>query len=175
METGWKERLKKAGWPVLSYVVISLLAAVFAIIRLAAGGKDSGTGVTLWEVVLFLIVPVLFLAAGYLGTAKCGFGKLKAYKVLLFSAVFSALLLGLWYVLLELYVLLNLPAAEGGYALDLWLRKTMITYGYEFTYLGNTDMYRYTVLPLIHFVIRILYWLCYLWGNRIYISRTNRK
>lgn len=175
MKTGWKSIVRKAGVIVLSYVVISLIAVFTALIRQSVRGMNSDVKVTWWEVMQLFIVPGLFLVAGYIGTAKCGLKKLKWYWVLLAAVVFSALLLVLWYVWLEGYVLCNLPAAEGGYAIDLLLRKTIITYGYEYTYLAKTDKYRYVVLPLIHFVVRILYWLCYLWGNRICISRGNQK
>lgn len=175
MEAGWKNRIRRAGVIVLSYVVISLIAVLTALIRQSVRGTDSNVRLTWWEVLQFFIVPGLFLAAGYIGTAKCGLKRLNGYRVLLAAVVFSALLLGLWYVWLEGYVLCNLPAAEGSYAADLLLRKSMITYGYEYTYLANTDTYRYVVLPLIHFGVRILYWLCYLWGNRICISSGNHK
>lgn len=175
METGWKGSVKRAGWPVLSYVVISLLAVVLAVIRLAIRGEDSDVKVTWWELLQLFLVPALFFAAGYLGAAKCGLEKRKPQQAFLAAVIFSAVLLGLWYVWLEGYVLCNLPAAECGTALDLWLRKRMIVDGYEYTWLANTDMYRYAVLPLLHFAVRILCWMCYLWGNRKAASRRRSK
>lgn len=175
METGWKDSAKKAGWPVLSYSVISLLAVVLAVVRLVVRGEDSDVKVTWWELLQLFFVPALFFAAGYLATAKCGLKKIKAQTAFLAAMIFSALLLGLWYVWLDGYVLCNLPAAECGIAIDLWLRKRMIAYGYEYTYLANTDMYRYAVLPLLHFAVRVLCWMCYLWGNRKAVSRRKSK
>lgn len=175
METGWKDSVKKAGWPVLSYIVISLLAVVLAVVRLVVRGEDSDVKVTWWELLQLFFVPALFFAAGYLATAKCGLKKIKAQTAFLAAMIFSALLLGLWYVWLDGYVLCNLPAAECGIAIDLWLRKRMIAYGYEYTYLANTDMYRYAVLPLLHFAVRVLCWMCYLWGNRKAVSRRKSK
>ncbi|MGN1083800.1 MAG: hypothetical protein ACI4QX_02250 [Lachnospiraceae bacterium] len=177
MGTGWKNVGKRAGWAVLSYLVISMIAVVFHVIRLSLRGDGYNEETSWWEVLEFIIFPGLFLLAGYIGTMRCEFEKIKAYRALLFAAVFSAALLGLWYVLQEVYVLCNLPAAEGGCALDLSLRRMNITYGYEYTVLAKTDMYRYVILPLVHFFVRILYWLCYLWGNRICVSRRekNRK
>ena len=158
----------------VSYIVISIIVAFFSGMR-QSFQKNDGAGISVWVVLLFFIVPLLFFLAGYLGTTKFGFEKLKVHRVLLWSTVFSAVLLGLWYVLLELYALCNLPAAEGSYLPDLWLRKTIVTYGYEYRYLQETDLYRYVILPLIHFVFRIIYWLFYMWGNRICVSGRNKR
>lgn len=168
-----KEKTGKFGksvlWTILSYVVISVIAAVCTMIRGMVQGEENG--VTFWMIVELLLIPALFVLAGYLGTAKCEFEKFKTYKVWLFSVVFSLVLLGLWYVLLEAYVLLNLPVAEGICALDLFLRRSTIVRDYEVLFLSQTDAYRYGILPGIHFAVRIVYWLLYMWGNRIGVSK----
>ena len=79
-------------------------------------------------------------------------------------------MLVLWYVLLELYVVFNLPVAEGSLVLDLFLRKITVVQEYAVKYLRETNVYRYGILPGIHFVFRILYWLLYMLGNRKYAS-----
>lgn len=175
METGWKDTVKKAGWLVLSYVVISLLAVVLVVLRQMVRGGDSDVMVTWWELLQLFIVPALFFAAGCLSTAMGGLKRIKTSKAFLTAVIFSAVLLGLWYVWMDGYVLCNLPAAECGIAIDLWLRKRMIAYGYEYTWLANTDMYRYAVLPLLHFAVRVLCWMCYLWGNRRTAPRGSSK
>ena len=158
---------KKIGWAILTYVVISFLVGISREMRIALqeGKAANGSGVLILE---FVLVPVLFLLAGYLCSAGFGLGKFKTYRVLLLSAGFSGLLLLLWYIFLELYVVLNLPVAEGGYALDLFLRKIIMVQGYR------TDTYRDVILPLLHFILRIVYWLFYLWGNRVYVSKQKK-
>ena len=168
-----KEKTGKFGrcvlWTVLSYVVISVIAGVCSVIR---GAVQGGTnGVTFWMVVELLLVPVLFVLAGYLGTVKCGFDRFKSYKVWLFAALFSGVLLALWYLLLEVYVVFNLPVAEGVSAIDMFLRRVTVVENYTVLFLSQTDGYRYGILPMIHFVVRIVYWLLYLWGNRIGVSK----
>ncbi len=173
-----KEKTSKFGksmlWAVVSYVVISVIAGVCSVAR---SSMQGGSGVTVsWFVILELILfPVLFYIAGYLGSKKCGFEKFKTYKVWLLSAGFSAVLMLLWYVVLEVYVLLNLPAAEGSFALDLFLRKITVVQDYEVLYLKETDGYKYVILPLIHFVFRLVYWLLYALGNRKYAMEQKRK
>lgn len=171
MESKWKKFAKSAGSAVLSYVVISLLVAVLAVIRMSLPEGEEG-GVTWWEILQFLVIPVLFYGLGYLLTDKFGFGKIKWYGVLIGSVVFSGVLFAMWYVLLDAYVLLNLPAAEGSYAIDLWLRKILIVKDYVYLYLAETDAYRYVILPLLHFLFRILYWLLYFLGNRRCIRKS---
>ena len=164
---------KSVLWTVLSYVVISVIAVVCSVIR---GSVQGGTnGVTVWMIVEFLLFPVLFVLAGYLGTVKCGFGKFKSYMVWLFAVVFSGALLALWYFVLEMYVLLNLPVAEGVSAIDMFLRRVTVVKEYTVLFLSETEGYRYGILPMIHFVMRIVYWLLYLWGNRMGVSKEKRK
>ncbi len=164
-----KEKTGKLGksvlWAVLSYVEISVIAGICAVIR---GSVQSGsdTSVSWFMFVELVLFPVLFYVAGYLGSKKYEFTKFATYKVWLFSFAFSAVVLGLWYVLLVPYVLLNLPAAEGSYVLDMFLRETTIVREYEILFLENTDVYKYVILPLVHFVFRMVYWLLYALGNR---------
>lgn len=163
------EKRKKFGksvlWTVLTYVVISVIAGVCSVLRGSLQG-ESGAAIS-WFVVLELVLfPVLFYVAGYIGTKKFDFEKFKSYKVWLFMIGFSGILLLLWYVLLDVYVLLNLPAAEGSLTLDLFLRKITVVVDYEVLYLKETDLYRYGLLPVIHLVFRMLYWLFYVLGNR---------
>lgn len=174
METEKKERklLKCIGWTILSYLLISVLAGVCTLIRMATAGDDVGK-VSGFMILELGLMPALFLIAGYLGSAKFEFEKMKLHKVLLFATGFSILLLLLWYVFMDAYVLLTLPAVEGSYALDLALRKTTVVRDYEVLFLANTDGYRYAALPLIHFGFRVLHWMFYLWGNRWYISGKN--
>lgn len=174
MEKEKKERklLKCVGWTILSYLLLSLIAAVCSFVRVATQGED-GEQISGFMILELCLVPVLFLIAGYYGSAKFEFNRMKTARVLLFATGFSLLLLLLWYVFMEAYVLLNLPAAEGSYALDLALRKTILVRDYEVLFLANTDGYRYAVLPLIHFGFRVMHWLFYLWGNRWYVGKQN--
>ena len=148
-------------------MVISVIAGVCSVIRRSIQGGNDGT-VSWFMIVELVLIPVLFYVAGGIGSKKYEFQKFKTGKVWLFSLLFSAALLGLWYVLLEGYVILNLPAAEGSYALDMFLRKTTVVQEYEVKYLSETDGYKYVILPLIHFVFRMVYWLLYSLGNRKY-------
>lgn len=161
---------KSVGWAILTYVVISVIAGVLWFACGFARGEGASK-VSGGAVLLLFLMPVLFLLAGYIGSKVNEFGKFKTYKVWLFATGFSLLLLLLWYVFEGLYVVLNLPVGVGGYALDVALRKTTIVRDYEILFLANTNAYKYAVLPLIHFVFRIIYWLFYLWGNRMYVSK----
>lgn len=159
----WKSVL----WAVLSYVVISVMAGVCHVV---AGSMQSDVSTKIpWFVILEVVLfPVLFFAAGYWGSKKYEFEKFKAYKVWIFAIAFSAVLMLLWYVMLEVYVMLNLPAAEGSFALDLFLRRTTVVKDNAVLFLKETDGYKYVILPLIHCVFRLLYWLLYALGNRKY-------
>lgn len=173
-----KEKTSKFGksvlWAVLTYLAISIIAGVCSVIR---GSVQSGNDAKVsWVMILELVLfPMLFYVAGYLGSKKYEFKKFATYKVWLFSFLFSAALLGLWYVLLEAYVVLNLPAAEGSYALDLFLRRTTVVQEYEVKFLAETDGYKYVILPLIHFVFRMVYWLLYALGNKKYARMQKEK
>lgn len=173
-----KEKTSKFGksvlWAVLSYLVISIIAGICSVIRGSVQGEDAAS-VTWFMFVELVLIPVLFYVAGGIGSKKYEFQKFKTGKVWLFSFLFSAALLGLWYVLLEGYVLFNLPAAEGSYALDLFLRKTTVIQDYTVLYLSETDGYKYVILPLIHFVFRMVYWLLYSLGNRKYAMEQKAK
>ena len=168
-----KEKTSKFGksvfWTVLSYVVISVIAGVCSLVR---GSMQGGSGATIsWFMIPELILfPVLFYTAGYLGSKKYEFEKFKTYKIWLFSIGFSAVLMLLWYVMLEIYVVFNLPVAEGCLALDLFLRKITVVQDYSVLYLRETNGYKYVILPLIHFGFRMIYWLLYALGNRRYVS-----
>lgn len=173
-----KEKTGKFGksvlWAVASYLVISVIAGVCSVIRGSMQGESGAT--VSWFVILELVLfPVLFYVAGYLGSKKYEFEKFKTYKIWLCSVGFSAVLLLLWYVLLEAYVVLNLPVAEGSLAPDLFLRKLTVVQEYEVKYLKETDGYRYVILPLIHFVFRMVYWLLYSLGNRKYAVTQKAK
>ena len=164
-ETG-KKFGKSVVWAILSYVVISVIAGVCSVLR---GGMEEGSNGELWFMMFELVLfPILFYVSGYIGSKVYDFEKFKGYKAWLFIFGFSGLLLLFWYVLLEVYVLLNLPAAEGSLALDLFLRKVTVVIDYAVLYLKETDMYKYGILPGIHFVFRMLYWLLYVLGNRKY-------
>ena len=165
---------KSVIWTVASYVVISVIAGICWILwgfgRGAGSAKVSGEAL-----VMLAVVPVLFLLAGVMGAKTRVHDKLKASKVVLASLVFSLVLLLLWYVCNGVYVVLNLPAGVGSYALDVALRKTIIVDEYEVKYWANTNTYKYVVLPLIHFVFRMLYWLFYLWGSRMGKPREQKR
>ncbi|MBR6537062.1 MAG: hypothetical protein IKT67_07650 [Lachnospiraceae bacterium] len=173
-----KEKTSKFGksvlWAVLSYLVISVIAVICSVIRKSVQGEDS-SAVTWFMFVELVLFPILFYVAGYLGSKKYEFQKFATYKVWLFSFIFSVALLGLWYVFMVPYVLLNLPAAEGSYALDLFLRKTTVTQEYTVLYLSETDGYKYVILPLVHFVFRFVYWLFYALGNRNYAREQKER
>ncbi len=173
-----KEKTGKFGksvlWAVLSYVVISVIAGICSVIRGSVTGDNDGV-VSWFMIVELVLIPVLFYIAGSLGSKKYEFRKFGTGKVWLFAFLFSAALLGLWYVLMVPYVLLNLPAAEGSYALDLFLRKTTVTQDYVVLYLKETDGYKYVILPLIHFVFRMIYWLLYALGNRNYAQEQKAR
>ncbi len=161
-------------WTVLSYVVISLIASVCHVV----GGNlqdDGGAEISWFAILEVAIMPVLFYIAGYFGSDKYDFEKFKTYKIWIFAAGFSAILMVLWYFALEAYVLLNLPAAEGSYALDLFLRKITVVKDYTVLYLKETDEYKYVILPLIHFAFRLVYWLLYALGNRKYVKGQKRN
>ncbi len=164
-----KEKTGKFGksvlWAVLSYVVISVIAGVCYVMH---GG--NGSKVSWFMIVELILFPVLFYGAGYLGSKKFELEKFKTYKVWLFAAGFSAVLMLLWYFLMDAYVMLSLPAEVGSLALDLFLRKTIVVQDYEVLYLMETDGYKYVLLPLIHFVFRLVYWLLYALGNRKYAT-----
>ena len=160
---------KRLLWTVLSYVAISVIAVVCSVIRSSVQGESDG--VTLWMGVELILFPVLFLLAGYFVTVKGDLGRFKSYMVWLFATVFSGVLLVLWYFVLEAYVLLNLPAAEGVTAIDMFLRKITVIKDYTVLYLSETEGYRYVTLPLIHFALRIVYWLLFFLGNRIGVSK----
>ena len=165
---------KSVLWAVASYVVISVIAGVCSVIRGSMQGESGAT--VSWFVILELVLfPGLFYAAGYLGSKKYEFEKFQTYKIWLFSFGFSAVLLLLWYVLLEAYVVLNLPAAEGSLAPDLFLRKITVVKDYEVKYLRETDGYKYLILPLIHFVFRMVYWLLYALGNKKYAKAQKER
>ncbi len=173
-----KENQSKFGksvlWAVVSYVVISVIAGVCSVVRGSVQGDARAT--VSWFVILELFLfPILFYIAGYLGSKKYEFEKFKTYKVWVFAGVFSAALLGLWYLLLEVYVMLNLPAAEGSMALDLFLRKITVVQDYTVLYLKETNGYKYVILPLIHFVFRLVYWLLYALGNRKFALAQKEK
>ena len=169
-KSGKKETGSKFGksvlWTVLSYVVISVIAGVCSVLR--GGMAEGSTGELLFMIFELVLFPVLFYVAGYMGSKKYDFEKFKGYKAWLFIFGFSGLLLLLWYILLDVYVLLNLPVAEGSLGLDLFLRKITVVIDYTVLYLKETDLYRYGILPVIHFVFRMLYWLFYVLGNRRY-------
>lgn len=173
-----KESGKKFGkcvlWMVLSYVVLSVIAGICSVLR---GGMEAGSnGELVFMILEFVMFPMLFYVAGYVGSKKYDFEKFKTYKVWLFLLGFSGILLLFWYVLLDLYVLLNLPAAEGSIALDLFLRKIIVVIDYEVLYLKETDLYRYLILPLIHFVFRVIYLVFYALGNRTYaVAQLEKK
>ena len=151
---------------IISYVIISVIAGVCSVLR---GGMDAGSNAELWFMMFeFVLFPALFYAAGYVGSKIYDFEKFKGYKAWLFMVGFSGILLLFWYILLEAYVLLNLPAAEGSIALDLFLRKITVVIDYSVLYLKETPLYKYGILPVIHFVFRLLYWLFYVLGNRKY-------
>ncbi len=173
-----KEKQSKFGksvlWAVVSYVVISVIAGVCSVVRGSVQG-DARATVSWFAILEIVLFPVLFYIAGYVGSKKYEFEKFKTYKVWLFAGVFSAALLGLWYLLLEVYVMLNLPAAEGSMALDLFFRKITVVQDYAVLYLKETDGYKYVILPLIHFVFRLVYWLLYALGNRKYALAQEEK
>lgn len=165
-----KNIMQRVGLAALTYVIIYVLAVVLAVFSVSV--RESGSAETgAWDVVQFFVFPALFFGAGCLVTAKCELPKLNARRVLLAAVCFGGVLLGLWYLSLEASVMLNLPVAQGCYALDHWLRKINIVYKYEYTYLAKTDMYRYVTLPLLYFVLDVLYWMCYLWGNRFCVTK----
>jgi len=166
-----KEKTSKVGksmlWAVISYVVISVIAGVCSVVRGSMQG-DGGSTFSWFMILEMVLFPVLFFMAGYFGSRMYEFEKFKGYKVWLFAAGFSAFLMLLWYFVMEVYVMLNLPAAEGSLALDLFLRKITVVQDYEVLYLKETDGYKYVLLPIIHFVFRLVYWLLYALGNRKY-------
>ena len=165
---------KSVLWTVVSYVVISAIAGVCSVVRSGIQGESGATvsGFVVFEAVLF---PVLFFIAGYFGAKIFGFEKFKTYKVLLFSLGFSAALMLLWYVLLSVYVVFNLPVAEGSLAPDLFLRKITVVQDYTVLYLKETDGYKYVLLPLIHFCLRFVYWVLFALGNRKYVVAKKEK
>ncbi len=164
-----KKVIKRAGAAVLSYVVIYVIAVVLAVIRISLKA-DSAEKISFYEIMQVVIIPALFYIAGYYVTESFELPKMNAKTVWIASAVFAAVLLGIWYLSLETSALLNLPVAQGCYALDHWLRKINIVYEYEYTTLAKTDMYRYATLPLLYFAADILCWLCYFWGNRVCVG-----
>lgn len=174
MNKRWKYWMKSASCTVLSYIILTVVAAALSVIR-GSMNADSNTGITWWIVLEFLLVPFLFFGAGYFVTAKFSLERIKGYKVFLFGVLFSGALFALWYGALGLYVLFNVPAAEGSYMLDLWLRKVMIVRDYVYLYLEETDGYRYVILPFVHGIFRIFYWLLYFAGNRCYIAKKGNK
>ncbi len=169
-----KKFWRSLGMAALCYVLISLVAGVCSVLRVSMQGEE-GAKVSGFVVLEVFLVPVLFLIAGYVSSAKCELGKIKFYKLFLGAVLFSGALLALWYGVLEAYVVCNLPVAEGSYALDLFLRKITVVIDYEVMYLREADVYRYVLLPLIHFVFRIVYWLFYLWGNRMYCTKQKER
>lgn len=176
METEKKETKfwKCLGMAALSYVLISIIAGVCSVLRVNMQG-DEGARVSAMVVFELVLYPVLFLIAGNVVSKKLELGKIKFYKLFLGAVLFSGALMVLWYVVMDVYVLCNLPVAEGSYGLDLFLRKITVVIDYEVKYLKETDGYRYGLLPSIHFVFRILYWLLFLWGNRIYSAKQIEK
>lgn len=169
-----KSFIKKMGWAVLSYIVIYAVAVVFAIFRLSTR-EDAVKEFGLWDILQLFVFPVLFFAAGYIGTAKHEFPKMKFRFALLFAFIFSGLITGLWYLSRAAFVGLNLPVVQGCYGLDHWMRNLDIVYKYEYTYLGKTDLYEYAVLPFTYFVTDMICWLCYMWGNVSCVSRRTKK
>lgn len=167
--------MKKIGWIVLSYMAIYGIAVVFAIFRLSAAKENADGGVGVWEVLQLGIFPVLFFAAGYFGTSKYGFSKLKLRFVLLFAAIFGGLVWGLWYLSLDASVMCHLPVTQGCYALDHWMRKFNIVYKFEYTVLGKTDLYLYFVLPFTYFLADVFFWVCFFLGNIRCVSVNTKK
>ena len=165
-----KKFWKGLGVAALCYILISIVAGMCSVLRVSMQG-DEGAKVSGFVVLEVVLMPVLFLIAGYVVSAKLKFGKIKFYKLFLGAVLFSGALFALWYVAMTGYVLCNLPAAEGSYALDLFLRKITVVIDYEVKYLKETNGYKYGLLPAIHFVFRVVYWLFYLWGNRMYCTK----
>lgn len=153
-------------WTVLSYLVISVLMGICSVLR--NGLEEGSTTEIVFMFFEFALVPILFYVAGYVGTKKFDLEKFKIYKVCLIAIGFSGVLLLLWYVFLELYVLLNLPAAEGSIGLDMFLRKITVMVDYTVLYMEQTDLYKFGILPGIHCLFRVLYWILYYLGNRKY-------
>lgn len=175
-----KEKNEKKGmfgksvlWTVLSYVGIYIVAILCWMIRGKVQGETNG--ITFWMILELFLIPALFAVMGYLGTVKWGLGKFKSGKVWLFAFLFSGIFLVLWYLLRDVYVLINLPVVEGTVVIDMFLRRVTLVRDYTVLFLSQTHGYKYGILPMIHFVMGIIYWLLYLWGNRMGVSKENYK
>lgn len=173
------EEKKKIQWKhiwhaVLSFGTIYLIAIIFVASRIAIYGKTSGKyGV--WEFAQLLVFPGLFLFAGYLGTAKVTKKRYAAKWVMIPGIVFSLVLLGIWYLSVPVSAVLNLIPAQACYSIDHAMRGYFMLYGDLYTYLGQTDMYLYFILPALYFLANLLYWACFLWGNRIGCPEVKKK
>lgn len=166
-----KEKKKKIQWKhiihaVVSFVIIYIIAVLF--VGLRVGGSDGAAkNAGLWGFMQMFLFPVFFMLAGYFGTVRFTGRRYAASWVLLPGLVFSLALFGLWYISLEASAVCNMIAAQACYFLDHLLRGYFLLYGDEYTYLGRTDMYRYFILPFLYFLSDFIYWLCFLWGNRL--------
>ena len=165
-----KSVIKRGGAAVLSYVVICVIAAVLAVIGKSMKG-DSSAEVGFGDVVQFVLFPAVFYAAGYFVTNKFDFPKMNGKVVMIAAAVFSGVMVLLWFAARGAYVALDLPVVQGSYALDHWLRKINIVEDYEYKYLSESNVYPNVILPILFFVLNFVYWLCYLWGNYVCVSK----
>lgn len=169
-----KDFVKKLIWAGVSYAAISIIAGICSVLRNSIQG-DNGAEISWFVILETVLFPVLFYVAGYLGSKRNDFTRFKAGMFWLLAVGFSAVLMLEWYVTLELYVLSNLPAAEGSLTLDLFLRKITVVQDYAVLYLKETTWYKGMLLPLIHFAFRLIYWLLYALGNRRYALAKKEK
>ena len=173
------EEKKRIHWShilhvLLSFLVIYLISIIFVASRIAIYGGNSGK-YGAWEFFQLLVYPGLFLFAGYAGTSRV---TKKPYSIkwgMLFAVLFSGSLLAVWYVSVSVSAVLNLIPAQACYGIDHLMRGYFMLYGDEYTYLGRTDMYLYFILPVLYFFANLLYWACFLWGNRLGCPKAKKK
>lgn len=161
---------------IVSYIFISLLAAVALVMQIQTDGNVYGeafryqpkTEITSWVLIELFAIPLLFLGAGYFITKMWKLEKMIFVKVLLAATGYALIGFVLCKFVYELFLVLNLPVVSGDCALDRFLRETNMSDG---SLMYENNYYPDWVLPIVHFVFQILYWLIFYVGNRWSVAR----
>ena len=161
---------------IVSYVFISIFAAAAMIMQLQTDGNVYGeafryqpkTEVPSWVLIELFAIPLLFLGAGFFITKMWKLEKMSFVKILIAATVYALIGFVLCKVVYELFLVLNLPVVSGDCALDRFLRETNMSDG-SLLYENNYDPD--WVLPAVHAVFQIIYWMIFYVGNRWCVAR----
>lgn len=157
---------------VVSYVFISILAAAALVMQIQTDGElyvgDVKTDITSWVWIELFAIPILFLAAGYFITKFWKLETMSFVKIMLAATGFAFIGFLLCKFAYTAFLVFNLPIVSGDCALDRFLRETNMGDG---SLMHQNNYYPDWVLPSVHFVFQILYWMIFYVGNRWCISR----